>query len=166
MTQDSESVVVPREVFQRVVWLADALASVVSVSSSETQYIVDAYAVLAAAPSTSVREEELDRLRKLALYASDGPWEIDSEWNEDGEYGGGPNPGRGYDDYLIIDAQGRTLFGSENSTAKMIEVEYDEDGGTAWDQVARRNAEFIVACVAYVRAALKPSTDKGDVGHG
>jgi len=103
-----------------------------------------------------------DDLRQAAYCASDGPWEVDSEWNADGAYGGGPDHGTGYDDYLILDAQGRTLFGSENSTAKMIEEEHDEDGGTAWDQVGKRNATFIVAAVNYVRTLLAhPSTQEG-----
>ncbi|WP_193751746.1 hypothetical protein [Sphingomonas sanguinis] len=104
-------------------------------------------------------------LREAARYASDGPWEIDSERNEDGAYGGGPDHGTGYDDYLILDAQGRALFGSENSTAKLIEEEYSEDGVYAWDQVGKRNAAFIVAAVNFVRAMITtPSSHASDGG--
>lgn len=86
--------------------------------------------------------------RELLRYASDGPWEVDSSYNADGSFGSGPDPDTGYDDYVIIDSKGQVLFGSENSDAKLIEVEYDDEGGAdAWDQVARRDAALIVAAV-------------------
>lgn len=106
-----------------------------------------------------------DDLREAAHYASDGPWEVDSERNEDGAYGGGPDHGTGYDDYIILDAQGRTLFGSENSTAKLIEEEDSEDDVYAWDQVGKRNAAFIVAAVNFVRKLLAtPASHASDGG--
>jgi len=92
-------------------------------------------------PDTAVAEIEA-----ALRYASDGPWEMDREYNEDGEYGAGPDPDRGYNDFIIMDAEGRSLFGSENSIAKVIEVESDDDGYVyAWDRVAERNAALIVA---------------------
>ncbi|MCT8003252.1 hypothetical protein NZL82_15355 [Sphingomonas sanguinis] len=106
-----------------------------------------------------------DDLREAARYASDGPWEIDSERNEDGAYGSGPDHGTGYDDYIILDAEGRTLFGSENSTAKLIEEEYSEDDVYVWDQVGKRNAAFIVAAVNFVRKMLAtPASHASDGG--
>lgn len=72
MTQDSESVVVRRAVVERLVTLADALASDVPVTPLARSYITDACESLAAAPSTSVREEELEAtLRPFAEAADD-----------------------------------------------------------------------------------------------
>lgn len=95
-------------------------------------------------------------LRELIAAATPGPWTIELDWNEDGEYGPGSDPGRGFWDHTIVDGQGRSLFDSANSTAKCIEEEWpDEDGHVnAWDATGKANAALIVAAVNALPALL------------
>jgi hypothetical protein len=97
-------------------------------------------------------EKLVERLRKLRSKATPGEWYADTE-QSDGEYGSGPNTRSGFDAYLIcVEGEAyshkqRVLFDSHNSTCGMIEEEYDEDGGSAWDAVAKANATLIVEAV-------------------
>lgn len=99
--------------------------------------------------------ELVERLRKLVAEATPAPWELDTEYDPDALYSGGGGCGSGFKNYFI-GAQvadgtehGRwaTLFDSVNSDHKLVEEEYDEDGKSAWDETARRNAETVVALV-------------------
>lgn len=99
--------------------------------------------------------ELVERLRKLVAEATPAPWELDTEYDPDALYSGGGGCGSGFKNYFIgaqvADGteQGRwaTLFDSVNSDHKLVEEEYDEDGKSAWDETARRNAETVVALV-------------------
>lgn len=96
------------------------------------------------------------QIEELAGKATPGPWEIDTEYDSDERcknyFIGAPVPnGTEYGRWA-------TLFDSVNSDHKLIEEDYDEDGGSAWDETARCNAELIVALVnnlPTIIAALK-----------
>lgn len=96
-------------------------------------------------------------LTALLEKATPGPWSYELDWNEDGEYGPGPDPGRGFWDYTMIDADGRSLFGSENSVAKIIE-EDPHDDTAAWDQVAKDNFVLIAAMHEHLPTLLTALT--------
>jgi len=90
------------------------------------------------------------KLEALLSKATAGPWEIDTERNEDGEYGGGPNPGRGYDDFLIgADVRGKwaTLLSTSYADEKEIDEDYDEDYHRAWDRIGEANVTLVVEVV-------------------
>ena len=100
-------------------------------------------------------KDQLDTLAELLAKATDGPWEVDYEPNEDGEYGPGPDPGRGYEDFMILGNGGGKILGTENATHKLIEIESDDDGYvTAWDEIGKANAAAIVAAVNFLRDNL------------
>lgn len=100
-------------------------------------------------------------LREMSERAAVGPWEVDGEPNEDGEYGPGPDPGRGFDDYAIFAAEGGKILGTEDATHKSIEEEIDDEGyKAAWDQIGRDNARFAAAAVNFVRDLLAASPSR------
>ncbi len=73
---------------------------------------------------------------------SEAPWELVEVRNTDAVYGdGGPDDRRGFDAFRVVDAAGRVLFDSLNSTASVIDEHYDDEYGSvdAWDEIARRN---------------------------
>lgn len=97
-------------------------------------------------------------LREMSERAAAGPWEVDGDPNEDGEYGPGPDPGRGFDDFMITASRGGKILGTEGATHKSIEEEFDDEGyKTAWDQIGRDNAQFAAAAVNFVRDLLAAS---------
>jgi len=62
-----------------------------------------------------------------------------------GEYGGGPSAaGHRFTAYVIYDEAGNAIFDSLNADDCEIVQEWDEDGGRAWDENARRRADEIV----------------------
>lgn len=85
--------------------------------------------------------DNLEELERLLAKATPGPWEFDSERNEDCS----PK----HHDYFIggtgRDGKWITLFDSVKSDEKLIEEEYDEDYHHAWDAVGKANAALIVA---------------------
>ena len=83
-------------------------------------------------------------LKAMEAAATKGPWECDTTHNE-GSYGAGEDVYEGFKSYTILSEDGKVLFDSLNSDAIEVHEEYDEDGATAWDEIARRNAELIVA---------------------
>lgn len=86
----------------------------------------------------------LAELKKLAEAATPGPWDYDTEKN-DGEYGHfGPDSKAGFKSYAIHCTAG-TLFDTLNSDMAEIHEEWDEDSFYAWDDVGRRNAEYVAA---------------------
>ncbi|MGV4013590.1 ead/Ea22-like family protein [Citrobacter portucalensis] len=87
-------------------------------------------------------------LRQLAEKATQGEW-----WSDvvetDGEYGEGEDRASGYHSYAVY-VGNESLLDMTNSTAACIHEEWDHDYHIAWDETAKRNAEFI--------AAANPST--------
>lgn len=108
----------------------------------------------------------LNELQKLSDAASPGAWFADSE-NGDGSYGAGEDTHEGFHVATIsferTPGKYEKLFDSLNSDAGCVHEEYgDEYGGCyAWDEVARANAEFVVAAVNYVRALLREKGGEG-----
>ncbi len=90
------------------------------------------------------------RCEALAAQATPGPWEIDSEYDEDALYSGGGGCGRGFKNFVIgaeIDGKWCTLIDTQNSDNKLIEEEYDEDSKNAWDSIGQANTDLIVALI-------------------
>lgn len=82
-------------------------------------------------------------LREAAEKATKGEW-----WSDvvetDGEYGDGEDRLSGYHSYAVyVDSE--SLLDMTNSTAACIHTEWDHDYLMAWDETAKRNAEFIAA---------------------
>jgi hypothetical protein len=102
------------------------------------------------APMTQHPDPTSAELRGLLAKATPGPWEVDSEHDGDAEYGGGPDPDRGYANFIVFDGKGHIVCDTLNSDAKCIEEEphSDEDGyRSAWDGIGKANAALIVAAV-------------------
>lgn len=82
-------------------------------------------------------------LRQLAEKATQGEW-----WSDvvetDGEYGDGEDRASGYHSYAVY-VGSESLLDMTNSTAACIHTEWDHDYLMAWDETAKRNAEFIAA---------------------
>ncbi|MDM3213912.1 ead/Ea22-like family protein [Citrobacter sp. Cf093] len=82
-------------------------------------------------------------LRQLAEKATHGEW-----WSDvvetDGEYGEGEDRVSGYHSYAVY-VGSESLLDMTNSTAACIHEEWDHDYHMAWDETAKRNAEFIAA---------------------
>lgn len=85
--------------------------------------------------------EKLRKLAEAAAKVAPGPWEADGEETEGGW-------GK-HDEFVILDAQGRRLCGTENAdhTFGSISEENDGDGGHyQWNEPARVLMHFIAAC--------------------
>lgn len=96
-----------------------------------------------------------DQLAALDRAATQGAWEVDSEYDNDALYSGGGGCGRGFKNYFIgtdIGGKWKTLLDTVNSDEKLINEDYDADGGSAWDTVGEANTAFIVALVNAYRA--------------
>lgn len=82
-------------------------------------------------------------LREAAEKATKGDW-----WSDvvetDGEYGEGEDRVSGYHSYAVYVGH-ESLLDMTNSTAACIHTEWDHDYHMAWDETAKRNAEFIAA---------------------
>ena len=89
---------------------------------------------------------DLEKLKTLCAAATPGPWEVEPV-KSDGCYGSGVETYEGFDAYQIVNQNNEVLFDSLNSTASCVEVEYgdEESGGSAWDEVASKNLEFVAA---------------------
>lgn len=94
----------------------------------------------AQAPNTP---DLVEILRSLEARATPAPWEVERAHDADAEFGSGDDTSSGFDNCEMHDAEGRSLFGSENAALKAIVDDRDDDGGRAWDQVAARNFEFL-----------------------
>lgn len=83
------------------------------------------------------------KLRQLAEKATQGEW-----WSDvvetDGEYGEGEDRASGYHSYAVY-VGSESLLDMTNSTTACIHEEWDHDYHMAWDETAKRNAEFIAA---------------------
>lgn len=92
----------------------------------------------------------LAELRAIAEKASPGPWSCDSERSE-GSYGHGDDVREGFDAYVVYSASSErfgkalAICDTLNSDVAEVHEEFDEDGFRAWDEVGRRNMEFIAA---------------------
>ncbi|MDS0992248.1 ead/Ea22-like family protein [Citrobacter freundii] len=82
-------------------------------------------------------------LRQLAEKATHGEW-----WSDvvetDGEYGEGEDRVSGYHSYAVY-VGSESLLDMTNSTVACIHEEWEHDYHMAWDETAKRNAEFIAA---------------------
>ncbi|MEB6425429.1 ead/Ea22-like family protein [Citrobacter freundii] len=91
-------------------------------------------------------------LRQLAEKATQGEW-----WSDvvetDGEYGEGEDRVSGYHSYAVY-VGSESLLDMTNSTAACIHEEWDHDYHMAWDETAKRNAEFIAAASPVTVLAL------------
>ncbi|MFV4848854.1 ead/Ea22-like family protein [Citrobacter freundii] len=91
-------------------------------------------------PMTALNKQVL---RQLAEKATQGEW-----WSDvvetDGEYGEGEDRASGYHSYAVY-VGSESLLDMTNSTAACIHEEWDHDYHMAWDETAKRNAEFIAA---------------------
>ncbi|MEB0359591.1 ead/Ea22-like family protein [Citrobacter freundii] len=99
---------------------------------------------------TALNKQEL---REAAEKATQGEW-----WSDvvetDGEYGEGEDRVSGYHSYAVY-VGNESLLDMTNSTAACIHEEWDDEYHMAWDETAKRNAEFIsVANPATVLALL------------
>ncbi|EDS9082548.1 ead/Ea22-like family protein [Salmonella enterica subsp. enterica serovar O rough] len=91
-------------------------------------------------------------LRQLAEKATHGEWWSDVVETE-GEYGDGEDRASGYHSYAVY-VGSESLLDMTNSTAACIHEEWDHDYRMAWDETAKRNAEFIAAANPAVVLAL------------
>lgn len=102
--------------------------------------------------------ETLDRLEALLAKATKGPWELDSERNEDCH----PK----HHDYFIggdVNGKWTTIFDTVNSDDKLIEEEFDEEHYHAWDAIGKANGELVVAMHAALPALLSIARRAADV---
>lgn len=95
--------------------------------------------------------EERNALRAMYEAATAGPWEPDTI-ETDGSYGCGDDTHKGFNAYAMhayatCPADSKVIFDSSNSDCGEIHTDYDEIEGTgsAWDEIARRNFDFIAA---------------------
>ncbi|EAM9680148.1 ead/Ea22-like family protein [Salmonella enterica] len=97
-------------------------------------------------------------LRQLAEEATQGEW-----WSDvvetDGEYGDGEDRASGYHSYAVY-VGSESLLDMTNSTAACIHTEWDHDYHMAWDETAKRNAEFIAAANPATVLALLDELEK------
>ncbi|HHA2274804.1 TPA: ead/Ea22-like family protein [Enterobacter hormaechei subsp. xiangfangensis] len=91
-------------------------------------------------------------LREAAEKATKGEW-----WSDvvetDGEYGEGEDRVSGYHSYAVYVGH-ESLLDMTNSTAACIQTEWDHDYHMAWDETAKRNAEFIATANPATMLAL------------
>lgn len=97
-------------------------------------------------------------LHQLAEKATQGEW-----WSDvvetDGEYGEGEDRASGYHSYAVY-VGSESLLDMTNSTAACIHTEWDHDYLMAWDETAKRNAEFIAAANPETVLALLDELDE------
>lgn len=89
-----------------------------------------------------INNELIQALEAAAEKATQGEW-----WSDvvetGGTHGNGDDCMEGFHSYAVYDQNNHSLLDMTNSTAACITVEDDGDYIMAWDEVARRNAEFI-----------------------
>lgn len=87
---------------------------------------------------------DLSKLRAVAERAakvSPGPWAADSTENE-GEYGSGPDTRIGFSSATLsvqVGDKWKTIADSINADHAEVHEEWDSEGGSAWDEIARVN---------------------------
>ena len=80
------------------------------------------------------RSVDLAALDALFAAATPGEWETDSEKTDEG-----------YKTYVMFAPDGSRLFDALNSSATLVQYDYGDDGGSEWDETARRNFALIAA---------------------
>ena len=80
------------------------------------------------------RSVDLAVLDALFAAATPGEWETDSEKTDEG-----------YKTYVMFAPDGSRLFDALNSSATLVQYDYGDDGGSEWDETARRNFALIAA---------------------
>jgi len=108
----------------------------------------DEYLARVALPATNTTAgidlAQLDKLEALARAATPGPWDIETVRSE-GEYGTDEDGGWGFDAYAVVDSKGRPMQDSLNRDDSSIHTDTDGDVFYAWDELAKRDAQFIAA---------------------
>ena len=93
--------------------------------------------------ATNSDEQLIAEMKAAAEKATSGEW-----WSDvvecDGTYGNGDECAEGFHSYAVYDSNNQTLLDMTNSTAACIQVDCDDESHYAWDEVAERNAEYIV----------------------
>lgn len=93
--------------------------------------------------ATNSDEQLIAEMKAAAEKATSGEW-----WSDvvecDGTYGNGDECAEGFHSYAVYDSNNQTLLDMTNSTASCIQVDCDDESHYAWDEVAERNAEYIV----------------------
>ena len=103
-------------------------------------------------------KDTIARLRGLLDRATKGPWELDSERNEDCQP-------KHFDYFIGGDVGGKwsTIFDTVNSDNKLIEEEFDEAYHHAWDAIGKANGELVVAMHEALPALLSIAERAADV---
>jgi len=100
-------------------------------------------------PAAPAAELNATKLRELHKAATPGPWDADT-LNSEGSYGSGGDTHEGFATTAIYDADGKVLLDALNSDAILVQEEWDEDGGRAYDLTSAANASLIT----YLRNAV------------
>lgn len=103
-----------------------------------------------------------ETLAALDAEATQGEWEIDT-LNSEGTYGSGDDTREGFSTTAICDASGKVLFDALNSDAILVQEEWDEDGGSAYDLTSAANARFVCTLVNLYRTGqlvVAPSVEE------
>lgn len=105
-------------------------------------------------------------LKAAAENATPGEWWADVV-ETGGTHGSGEDCMEGFHSYAVYDQNNHSLLDMTNSTAAVITVEDDGDYVMAWDEVARRNAEFIALAnpanvLALVEALEQAKTERDE----
>lgn len=112
------------------------------------------------APTVPVMTDLAKTLADLAAKATPGPWEIDSEYDDDAHYSGGGGCGRGFKNFFIgvpVDGKWRTLLDSANSDHKLV-----EDGRSAWDSIGLANTSLTIELVNNLPAIIAALTAQAE----
>lgn len=103
--------------------------------------------------------ELVQMIKAAAKKATQGEWWSD-EVETDGAHGSGDDVIHGFRSYAVYDHNDHLLLDMTNSTAAIITVEDDGEHIAAWDEVARRNAEFITLSCPENILALTAALEK------
>lgn len=99
-------------------------------------------------------------MKAAAEKATPGEW-----WSDvvetDGEYGEGDDRFSGYHSFAVY-VGSESLLDMTNSTAACIHEEWDHDYHMAWDETAKRNAEFIAVASPDNVKTLVEALESGD----
>lgn len=104
--------------------------------------------------------QQMRAAAEKATKVAPAEWGIDTE-RQDGA------PGR-YDEFAMFDNLGRRMFGTENSDANFGEIrdDFDEDGGSAWNEPSRLVMKHVEAAqpdnVLALIAALEAANARAD----
>lgn len=99
--------------------------------------------------------KNIDRLEALAwaaLKAAPGEWECDCQDSE-GAYGAGPDARHGFK-VPVLYAGGKQVLTADGSEIALVREEYDEGGGSAWDDTSMDVVDYVVAANPVVILAL------------